>query len=39
MDGKTKAESKLFAEVHTVIVLRTQLNLHQKFQQKYFKIL
>ena len=28
MDGKTKTESKVFAEVHTVIVLRTQLNLH-----------
>ena len=33
MAGETKTV-KLFTEIHTVIVLRSQLNLHQKFQGK-----
>ena len=38
MDREIKAV-KLFTEIHTVIVLTTQLNLHQNIQQKYLKIL
>ena len=34
-----KDRVKPFTEVHTVIVLRAQLNLRQKFQWKYLKIL
>ena len=38
MDKETKTV-KLFTKIHTVMVLRTQPNLHQKIQQKYLKIL
>ena len=38
MDAERKTD-KLFTEIHTVIGIRTQLNLHQKIQQKYLKIL
>ena len=34
-----KDRAKLFTEIHTVLELRTQLNLCQKFQWKYLKIL